>query len=192
MDALYHGPTDSGFADWATGWLLSDLQLLPFRRSYDQKPWRIAAKLIAHLSSCCSEGCFRALENSLLDFHEPRLLPHYRYRHKVTTKIGLTFPSRAGATPYHLLPHLDAKRRSPPAERRIQELKRKFDPALDRYPPMFQEVGEIGGSVGVSQGDALRRINDRGWHKIIRNKKASASPFSPELGTISASPLEAL
>ncbi|HET9227432.1 MAG TPA: hypothetical protein VFR31_12245, partial [Thermoanaerobaculia bacterium] len=185
MDALCHGPTDSGFADWVTGWLLSDLQVLPFRRSYDQRPWGIAAKFIARLSSCCSDVCFRALESSLLDFHEPGLLSHYRYRHQVTKK-DLTLPSKAGATPYHLLPHLDANRRSPQAERRIQELNRKFDQALDRYPLMFQEFGEIGSSVDVSQRDALRRISDRGWHKIIGNKKASVSPSSPDLGTITA------
>lgn len=204
MEALCQGPTDSDFADWGVSWLLEDPKRLPFRRSYDHRPWGIAANLVAHLSSFCSEKCFRTLESFLLDFHEPRLLIHYRYRREVTAQIGLTLPSWAGATPYHLLPHLNAKRRSPQAERRIQELKRKFDQALERYPLMFQGVGGIGGSVGspISQWDILRKISDKSWRGIIKNKdiqrrsmawrssrpgyieEASVSTFSSDLRAI--------
>jgi hypothetical protein len=186
LDALAEAPQLPEVADLALDWLMAEPVRLRIRFSTNDDPWRFSGRVVAHLSTCCSMGCFERLERHLLDFKEPDLVERYRARHELlmmryrsgerdTGSHGdleyLAGPSVSGATPYHLLKQLDPGRRSATARRATQDLERKF---ADVSPVFFSGWPRFSGGLvrsPISRPEILKRLSDRSWLRLMTNQR---------------------
>jgi hypothetical protein len=182
LDALGEDLLLPEVADLALEWMMAEPTRLRLRFSAYDNPWHLSGRAVARLSVCCSAGCFDRLERFLLGFKEPDLAEHCRERHELLIMryrpsegdIGfvrglgcLARPSINGATPYHLLKHLDAGRSSATARRAAQELDRKFGGVA---PVFFTGWGQPGGGLvrsPISRPEILKRLSDRSWLRLM-------------------------
>ncbi len=155
------------FADQALEWLLANRNRLRCGSKRRKPRWSEAARLIRRMSPHCSDDIFQRLEETLQRYRDPdekRLAAWWlKYARDGYYRNGF------GAAAHFLLPALDPARRSSETTGRIGVLERKFA----GYPKAhFLRSGPRGGMVRSPLGsDAIRRMSDRQWLRLIKNKR---------------------
>ncbi len=87
---------------------------------------REVAEFVERIGTAVSDEMSGALEEYLLEYREPWTHEDEEQRIEWQKQVGKSVPSRLGWTAYRLLPLLPAERLSLRAQRRIDELRRKF------------------------------------------------------------------
>ena len=170
IGAMQAAPTAS--ADFAVDWLLSSSANLVTQLFLDVESLNPAIGLISRLSPFCSDGVYRLLEDSILDFTPASEWQEAVWRARTNLeeiernhdKIYL-HPNSIGRTQLGLLQALPKQRQSIKARERLRVLARKFGNVHEESPKML--VGSV--KSALPQG-RLALFSDSHWLNLARSE----------------------